>query len=97
MSDPEIVSGIERSGFFDIASGAYDGDGIGCLLMPVFAAAGLLVHLVFRGLGAGWTLQVSVGDDVHRKVRYRTKSAAEADESVQRARALADYRLAHPE
>ncbi|ONI67527.1 hypothetical protein BWI15_30895 [Kribbella sp. ALI-6-A] len=91
MSDPEVRTSVERTGFFDVDVGV-DGDGNGCLLMPIFVLVGLVIHLFYRFVRhAGWTLHVRVGDDYYQKTRYRTKLQALADEPNQRARALAAY------
>jgi hypothetical protein len=92
VSDAEVHTSVERTGFFDIGDGGADPDGIGCLLMLILALVGLVIHLVhLLVLRTGWTLHVSVGDNFHRKIRYRTKSQAVADEPNQRALALAAY------
>jgi hypothetical protein len=92
VSNPEVHTSVERTGFFDV-DGGIDGDGIGCLLMLVLLLVSLVIHLVYLlVLRAGWTLHVRVGDDYYQKTRYRTKAQARADEPNQRAIALAAYR-----
>jgi len=55
------------------------------VVLPLALLSNLLTHLfVFR---CGWTLHVSAGDYYYKKVRYRSKAAAQAD--IERQRELA--------
>jgi hypothetical protein len=84
---PEVTVQLERSGFADLDGGG-DADGIGCIVMLAGLVAGFLGHLIaFRG---GWTMYVFVDDQLARKIRYRSKSAAVADLERQKALALED-------
>ncbi|WP_410788750.1 hypothetical protein [Kribbella sp. C-35] len=86
MGDVNIE--LRRSGFVDwIWENAFD-HWIGIVvLVPLAVLGNLLTHvLVFR---CGWTLHVSAGDYYYKKVRYRSKAAAQADLERQRELAAA--------
>lgn len=79
---------LRRSGFIDMFS---SGDGAEVLLLPFLIVISWFTNLfVFRG---GWTLHVIVRGAgfgrSHRKVRYRSKAAAQADIDNQRRLAIA--------
>lgn len=81
---------LRRSGYADWhMSGS--GDGTELLLLPLMVLVNWMTNLLlFRG---GWTLHIIVrGAGIgrsHRKVRYRTKAAAQADIDNQRRLAIA--------
>lgn len=81
---------LRRSGYADWhMSGS--GDGTELLLLPLMVLVNWMTNLLlFRG---GWTLHIIVrGAGLgrsHRKFRYRTKAAAQADIDNQRRLAIA--------
>lgn len=78
---------LRRSGFVEWGY-EYANDFVALLiLVPLTFLGNVLTHLlVFR---CGWTLHVSAGDYYYKKVRYRSKGAAEADMERQREVAAA--------
>jgi hypothetical protein len=82
----EVNVELRRSGFADWQLEYAFDHWIGIVVvLPLALLSNLLTHLfVFR---CGWTLHVSAGDYYYKKVRYRSKAAAQAD--IERQRELA--------
>jgi len=74
----EVNVELRRSGFADWQLEYAFDHWIGIVVvLPLALLSNLLTHLfVFR---CGWTLHVSAGDYYYKKVRYRSKAAAQAD------------------